>query len=74
MYKNYKEMRSTGSTTFTAIQKGMKDENVVFCSAYNERTLYQNLQKWSLACKEHGNIQTRYRLRSVYSQDFRFIT
>jgi len=44
---------------------GMK--NVVFCSSYNAPTLYLNLLKRSLACRERGTLQTCYKLWSPWS-------
>ena len=36
--------------------------NLIFCSDYNAPTLFQNLQKMSLTCRERCTLQTCYQL------------
>jgi len=38
---------------------------VIFCSDYNASTLFRNLQKRSLKCKERCTLQIRYPLWST---------
>ena len=64
---------STGSTTFEYHWKGMESwigtKHVVFCSGYNEPTLFLNLQKRSLACRKSDTLLTM-----VYGQPLRIST
>ena len=49
----------------------VRTKKLVFCSSYNEPTLLQNLQKWSLACKERGTLLTCYPLWFMVKYDFK---
>lgn len=56
-YRNEGEGRD-GSTTLITIESWVGTTNLVFFMVYNGPSLYQNLQKRSLACREHGTLQT----------------
>lgn len=50
-----------GETTFDCHCKSMDSwegiKKLVFCSGYNAPSLYRNMQKRSLTCKERGSLQ-----------------
>ena len=77
MYINvYRNAGSDGSTRHTttdyhwkSMESWVGTTNLVFCSGYNAPILFRNLQQRTLACREHGTLQTRY-----HSQAFHIIT
>jgi hypothetical protein len=57
---------TTGAITFDCHCKSwLGRKNVAFCSGYNVPILFQNQQKRSLICREHGTLQTCYLLWSM---------
>lgn len=61
-----KENRTTETRTFNCHGKSVESfvmvRQIVFCSGYNAPTLFRNIQKMYLTCRNHG---TQYGLLSV---------
>ena len=59
-----KSVESLGGTTSveswggTSVESWVGTNNLIFCSGYNTPTLFWNLQKRSLLCREYGLPQT----------------
>ena len=52
----------TGPTTFDATKKLKRDEKLVFCSGNDAPTLFRNLHKRCLTCKDRDTLQACYPL------------
>ena len=51
-------MKSVESWGGTSVESWVGKNNLIFCSGYNTPTLFWNLQKRSLMCREYGFPQT----------------
>ena len=55
---SWRGMKSVESWEGTRVESWVGTNNLIFCSGYNTPTLFWNLQKRSLICREYGFPQT----------------
>jgi len=53
------------TVTEESMKSWIRTKHLVFCSGYNLPTLFRNLQKRYVSCREHGILQVRYLLWST---------